>query len=383
MSQNCKLIVVTLMTPQGETGVQTHFNAILDEAAKSGIKTQLITPHISNLTIFRKAAGLIGKILRPLSKEWLTLWFRWVQYSLLIYQLKQLLQNEEDNIVIYAQDPLSSKAALATKKNRHRVVTVVHFNISEADEVLTKGLTVENGRLYRQFQSNEAKILPKVDKIIFVSRFMQTIVNDRLPSLQSVPHTVIANFIQDSSNTRNKPKLQGDLICIGTLEKRKNQAFILRVLAKAHDRGYHYRLTIIGNGPDRSMLEKLTDELGLNDSVTFLGLQANAAEYMTGHRIYVHAALMENLPITLLEALCHGLPILAPAVGGIPEVFSDGQQGYFWPLDDLDAATDKLCEILENNNLHAQFSAQARDRFVENFSENRLAHKWLEELTNA
>jgi glycosyltransferase involved in cell wall biosynthesis len=58
---------------------------------------------------------------------------------------------------------------------------------------------------------------------------------------------------------------------------------------------------------------------------------------MYGHQLYVHAALMESFPMTLIEALSHGLPLLAPAVGGIPEIFLDGQQGYFWPLDDLEA----------------------------------------------
>lgn len=383
MSQHRKLIVVTLMTPQGETGVQTHFNAILNEAAKRGIETQLIHPYSANVIIARKSAGLVGKLLKILNKEWLILWTRWAHYFLVRYQLKQNLQHDEGEVVVYAQDLLSSRAALATKKAQHRLVTVVHFNISEADEVLKKGLTVEDGRLYRHFQDNEAQTLPNVDKIIFVSKFMQQIVNDRLPLLKSVPQAVIANFIQDHCKSQNQPKLQGDLITIGTLETRKNQAFILRVLAKTHTRGHHYRLTIIGNGPDRAMLENLTTELKLNNSVTFLGFQANAAEYMAGHRVYVQSSLMESFGITLIEAMSYALPILAPAVGGIPEVFSDGQQGYFWPLDNLDMATDKLCEILENEDLYTKLSVQARLRFVENFSEHALADTWIKAIINA
>jgi glycosyltransferase involved in cell wall biosynthesis len=383
MNQSRKLIVVTLMTPQGETGVQSHFNAILNEAAKCGIETKLIHPYSANVIIARKAAGLVGKLLKIMNKEWLILWTRWTHYFLLRYQLKQSLPQDKYEVVIYAQDPLSSRAALAERKARHHVVTVVHFNISEADEVLTNGLTVENNRLYRNYQDTEAQTLPNVDKIIFVSGFMQTVVNNRLPSLKSVPQTVIANFIQDNDKPQPHAKLQGDLITIGTLEKRKNQAFILRVLATAHARGHRYRLTVIGNGPDRAMLEKLAAELNLSDSVTFLGFKTNAAEYMAGHRVYAHAALMENLPITLLEALSHALPILAPAVGGIPEVFMDGQQGYFWPLDNLDAATDKLCEVLENETLYKLLSEQARARFVEKFSANSLANKWIEELAIA
>jgi len=382
MIQDRKLIVVTLMMPQGETGVQTHFNAILDEAAKHGIETRLIHPYSSSVIIARKASGLVGKLLRILNKEWLTLWSRWTHYYLIRYQLKRTLHHDGES-VIYAQDPLSCRAALATRKKQHRVVAVVHFNISEAHEVLAKGLTIEGGLLYRHLQDNEAETLPSVDKLIFVSDFMRTVVNGRLPSLKSVPQAVIGNFIQDKSQRYIQPKLQGDLITIGTLETRKNQAFILRVLARAHERGHRYRLTVIGNGPDRAMLEKLAAELKISDSVTFQGFQANAAEYMAGHCVYVHSALMESFGITLIEALSHGLPILAPPVGGIPDILIDGQQGYFWPLDDLNSAADKLCEVLENAALHAQLSTQARARFEAHFSEHALADAWLTAITNA
>jgi len=382
MSHSQKLIVLTLMTPQGETGVQTHFNAILHEAQKRGIETQLIHPYDPSVMLARKAAGAVAKLIKIFNKEWFILWTRWTHYFLIRYLLRQSLRHEEKHLSIYAQDPLSARAALMERKPRHRVVTVAHFNISESHEVLTKGLTVEGGLLYRHLQHNEAQILPRVDMIIFVSAFMQKAVNDRLPSIKSIPQAVIANFIHDHRQPID-PQTRSDLITIGTLENRKNQAFILRVLATAHARGYRYRLTIIGNGPDRSKLENLAKELELTDSITFLGFQANASEYMAGHRIYVHSALMENLPITLLEALSYGLPLLAPAVGGIPEVFTDGQQGYFWSLEDEEKAANTLCEILENDSLHARLSAAARARYEACFSEQALANTWLAAIINA
>lgn len=382
MNQSRKLIVVTLMTPHGETGVQTHFNAILDEAAKRGIETKLIHPYSRSVIIGRKAAGLVGKFLRMLNKEWLVLWNRWTHYLLLRYQLRRYLQPDTDEVVLYAQDPLSCRAALASRTSGQRVVAVAHFNISEADEVVTKGLTVAGGRLYRHLQHIERQTLPFVDTIIFVSAFMQQQVNKRLPLLTAVPQHVIANFVQDHGNQQSRPELTGDLITIGTLEKRKNLAFLLRVLAQAHARGHRYRLTIIGKGPDWPMLEKLAAELHLSDSVRFLGFQANAAAYMAGHRVYVHAALMESFGITLIEALSHALPILAPAVGGIPDVFTDGQEGYFWPLDDVNEAADKLCGLLENEELRTRLSGQARRRFENHFSAQALADVWLSAIMN-
>lgn len=376
MSQSRRLIVATLMPPEGETGVQSHFRAIVHEAEKLGIETALLHPYSSKLSIARKSLGLVARLIKIFSKERFVIWNRWSHYYLLRYQLKWTLCSDDKESVIYAQDPLSSRAALNLGVKRLRVVSVVHFNISEAQEAMTKGLTKENGPLYRHFSNIDCFTLPKVDKIIFVSQFMQVQVNERLPALRTVKQAVIPNFIQDKLRFQN-PTIKGDLICVGTLETRKNQAFVLRVLAKAHTKGHRYQLTIIGDGPDRRMLEKLAAELNLSESVTFLGFKANAADYMSGHRVYVHGALMENFGITFLEALSHGLPILAPPVGGIPEVFIDGEQGYFWPLDDIDDAARKLCHILENEPIREKLSLKARERFVSCFSEKALSEAWL------
>ncbi|WP_446809599.1 glycosyltransferase family 4 protein [Methylomonas sp. 2BW1-5-20] len=381
MSHSQNLIVITLMASQGETGVQTHFNTILDAAKKLDLECQLIYPYDPRVRVPRKFVTLMARLLRTINKEWAVLWTRWTHYYLIRYLLRQSLRVIAESVAIYAQDPLSARAALMERKPGNRVVTVAHFNISESYEVLTKGLTVEGGCLYKHFQENEAYTLPRVDKIIFVSAFMQKLVNERLPSIHLVPQAVISNFIHDPDR-QGVPQLRNDLITIGSLEKRKNQAFILRVLAEAHARGHRYKLTIIGNGPDRLRLESLANELKLTDSITFLGFQANASGYMAGHRVYVHAALMENLPITLLEALSYGLPILAPPVGGIPEVFTDGEQGYFWSLDNVDLAVDKLCMILENNDLCEKLSEGARVQFETHFSEHVLANTWLTEISS-
>lgn len=382
MNRQRKLIVATLMPPQGETGVQTHFNAILKAAAQRGIESQLAHPYADQLLIGRKAAAIVARLIKLINPEWFVVWNRWSHYFLLKQRLKDLLKNDND-AVIYAQDPLSCRAALAVRTARQRVVCVAHFNISEAYEVQTKGLGLETGPLCRHLQTNEAQTLPKADKLIFVSAYMQALVNDRLPTIKAVPQAVIANFIEDKRQADSVANLQAELITIGTLEPRKNQAYLLRLLASAHGRGHRYRLTVIGNGPDREQLAKLAAELGIADSVNFLGFQANAAEYMAGHKVYIQTSLMESFGITLIEALCYALPILAPAVGGIPEVFDDGQQGFYLPLDDLPAATATLCQLLENPVLHNQLARQARARFETHFSEQALADVWLAAIVDA
>ena len=192
----------------------------------------------------------------------------------------------------------------------------------------------------------------------------------------------LSNFIEDLSENLALPDLQGDIITVGTLEPRKNQGFILKVLAKCKSLGHNYSLTIIGDGQDRQTLESFAQELGLTEQISFLGFRPNPPDYMRSHKVYAHAALMENMPITLMEALALSLPILAAPVGGIPEIYSDGKEGFYWSLDDIDMAADKLCELLENKPIYEQMSLNARMRFIEHYSEEALANKWLAELSN-
>lgn len=381
MTSSPEIIVVTLMTPQGTTGVQTHFNQIINAAISDCVKVRLVHPYEFNW-FARKVVGLIIRLLRPAGDEWVDLWGRWAHYQILKYKLQQILAINKDPVVLYAQDPLSTKAALVarTNKNTQRVASVIHFNVAEADEYLMKGIIKKNSYLYNSLVTNEKNTLPKVDKLIFVSQFMQDIVHTRLPTTKNLPNVVITNFIEDLSSTLDNPNVSGDVITIGTLEPRKNQAFILHVLANCKAKGKVYTLTIIGDGPDRVGLEKLTSGLGLTEQVTFMGFKANAIDHLSTHKIYAHAALLENMPLTLMEALSQSLPIIAAPVGGIPEVYTDGQEGFYWSLNDIEGAADKLCELLENKALYTVMAKKARSRFEQHFSKKALASKWLNEL---
>ncbi len=381
MKQKPQLIVVTLMMPQGTTGVQTHFNQILKAADGNGYQTSIVHPFDFNW-LARKAVGLITRLLRPINKEWVNIWVRWAHYQFIKYTLRQVLSTSNDPIILYAQDPLSAKAALVarTDKKNQRIATVIHFNISEADECLMIGLTKQNGCLYNHMVNNEKANLPRVDKLFFVAQFMQTVVQKRLPETQNIPSVVIPNFIEDLAGTTKALTISGDIISVGTLEPRKNQAFILNVLKKCKTLGHIYHLTIIGDGQDRNALEELAHELGLAEQVTFLGFIPNATDYMASHRVFAHSAIIETMGIALVEALSYSLPILAAPVGGIPEVFTDGKEGFYWQLDDIDEAANKLCELLENKALYMDISRNARTRFIHSFSKQALANKWLDEL---
>jgi glycosyltransferase involved in cell wall biosynthesis len=114
--------------------------------------------------------------------------------------------------------------------------------------------------------------------------------------------------------------------------------------------------------------------------VQFLGFQGNAARLLSGHRAYVHSALIENLPIVLIEALASGMPVLAAPVGGIPEVFDDGREGCYWPLDDPAEGASRLIALLEDTARYSAMSVAAVHRFEQHFETSVVASRLLDFL---
>jgi glycosyltransferase involved in cell wall biosynthesis len=374
------LRIVSLLDGKGPTGVEKHFNEILAQARVYDIDAQLVSPYPQR-GMWTKCANAVRRLVARASKEHAAVFGAWAEGKVLEGMLTRTLANCSARgyaITLYAQDPLSAKIALKVR-NRHecRVVIVIHYNVSVAEELLMKGEAAVNGPLWRFAVNAERSSLPYVDQIIFVSDFMRRVALDRLPGLVNVPHTVIPNFIGDQPLTEQLDHMDADVISIGTLEPRKNHAFLLRVIAKTNALGFRYTLTIVGNGPEEARLKALAAELGVAAQVTFAGFRRNAGRMIVRHRILAHAAHIENMPITLIEALAAGRPILAPAVGGILEIYDNAAEGYHWPLDDVDAAAALLIQVLEDPVVYARLSQAAFVRYRSKFDGAFLVSHWL------
>lgn len=377
------LLVASLMREQGWCGVQTHFRAIMAFARRQGYAAHLAEPHLVNPWI-RRFPGLVARILGRISPERAVLWQRAFACLYLRTSLRRHLRALTGKpVVIYAQDPLSARAALALRREgyRFRLVAVLHFNISEAYESQLNGQTREGGPLWRSLMSLEQETLPQLDKVIIVSDYMRRIVLARNPGMAAVEQAVIPNFPEHEVEQIADVASRADIISIGTLEPRKNQGYLLHVLAEAKRLGHCYRLTLAGDGPSRKEWEALAERLGIADQVEFLGYVSGAARLLRGHRAYVHAARMESFGIVLVEAMSCGLPVFAPAVGGIPEVFDNGVEGIEWPLDDVSSCAKKLIDLLENNLAWQAMSRAARQRYVTRFSPAVLGPTWLDAIT--
>lgn len=378
------ILVVSLLAEQGFCGVQTHARAVSGYARKQGYEVHRVEPYQVSRWIW-VGPTRVTRLLKRINLEMAQLWHRAFTFQFLCARLKKCLRELNGRpVVIYAQDPLSARAALAMRREGFifRLVGVLHFNISEAYEHHLNGLTREGGTLWRILMRIEQEVLPQLDMVIFVSAYMLRIVLARNPALASVEQRVIPNFPEHSAGKAPEAQpLRADIISIGTLEPRKNQGYLLHVLAETRRQGYLYRLTLVGDGPSRAEWEVLAKQVGVADQVEFLGYVAEASSLLPAHRVYAHAAQMENLPLTLIEALSCGLPIFAPPVGGIPEVFEDGVEGVAWPLDEAAVCAARLIAVLENESTWSRMSRAAKLHYETHFAPDLLGPKWISAIT--
>ena len=363
----CPLVVATILRPVGETGIQTYVSELRRVMAARGRVVPLVTPFAASPALVAPVFG-VRRLLDPLSGTASVWWYRQWHRRLLTRALRGVLDGPRQQ-VIYAQCPLSALAAMEARATRRQpVVMMVNYNLSQADEWAEKRRIPYGGRLYRAIVATERRVLPALDGIVYASQFSRGQVPPRVPELAAVTTAVVPNFVADREGPAGHDDAAGaDLVTVGTLERRKNQAHVLRVVAAAGAMGHRYSLSVVGDGPDRGALDDLARELGIRSQVRFLGFRRDARSLLARHRAYVHSAHIENCPLVLIEAMAAGLPVFARPTGGIPEMVRDGVEGVLWSSHDVESCARSLVTVLEDPQRAAAMSRRARERFQTNY----------------
>lgn len=382
-----EILIATIMRPTGDTGVQTHFQTFRAWLDTQGRSVNIVTPYSYHLWLVYPVFAL-RKLIDILSGPASVWWYRYWHQLFLMLALRKVLWDGKA-CSIYAQCPLSADAAMRARRNlSQKVMLVVHFNLSQADEWAGKGKIAMQGNYASSIRRFEQHLLTRLDGLIFVSEFMYEALLKRIPRIVDVPYAVIPNFVPDPFLGQNighaytPSEQQTDLLIIGTLEPRKNQSYALEIVAAAKSKGHLLKLTVAGDGPDADMLKQLAETLGISQQVKFLGFVRNAAKLFPQHRACLHTARIENLPITLVEALAYGVPVFATHVGGIPEVISEGQEGRFIPLDQPEVAANILITWLVEQPEAMQHARQhARETFLHRFESHVAAARLTQFLT--
>ncbi|MBV9444625.1 MAG: glycosyltransferase family 4 protein [Streptosporangiaceae bacterium] len=358
------LVIATMLREEGITGVHTHVKQFRRYLEEEGTAATLVTPFSWRRSFTYPVFG-IRRVLERCSRAAGVMWYRHWHEVFLRNALRRQLAGLGD-CVIYAQGPPDARAALRARRGPHqRVVLAVHFRTSQADEWADKNEIARDGLVFRAIRKVEREVLPRVDRLVYVSKWGQEAVASWLPEAAAVPSTVIGNFVAPARGAGRENL--GDLVTVGNFDLVKNHRFMLRVLAEARRAGHDLTLDIFGDGPCRKDLLQLTGSLGLTGQVRFRGFRPDVRDFLPGYRAYVHASYSESLPLAIIEAMAAGLPVVTADVGGIRELCDDGVEARFWSLDDPARAAATLIELLADEPVRLKAARAASERFRRDF----------------
>lgn len=171
------------------------------------------------------------------------------------------------------------------------------------------------------------------------------------------------------------------ILAVGDLIKRKNHQCIIRALKELDD---HYKLFICGTGVEEDSLKALVSELGLGSRVFFLGFRNDIPALMHASDMLVFPSIHEGLPVTVMEAMASGLPVIATRIRGIvPDLLESGVNGIVLDNDDPDTVADVIEELVTDPVEAKALSAKAKQdskRFAVNKIVSNVASIYMKVL---
>ena len=135
-----------------------------------------------------------------------------------------------------------------------------------------------------------------------------------------------------------------------------------------------YHLLLVGDGPGRPQIEAQARALGL-DNIEFLGTRDDVPDLLARSHVFVLPTKWEGFPISILEAMRAGLPVVASDVGGVREAVGEGETGFLVPRGDAAGLRARLELLLENPDLRVRLGAEGRRRYEVRFGLGRMLEK--------
>jgi glycosyltransferase involved in cell wall biosynthesis len=177
---------------------------------------------------------------------------------------------------------------------------------------------------------------------------------------------VIHNAVDVAAAPRARPDAGTPrILVVGRLKAPKDFVTIVRALAELAPGSF--TLQVAGSGPDRPALENELRRLGLGGAVEFLGDRADVPRLLAAAHVFALSSRSEGFPVSILEAMAAGVPVVASAVGGVPEAVVDGETGILVPPGDPSALASGLQRLLGSAELRARFGSAGRARAEELF----------------
>ena len=162
---------------------------------------------------------------------------------------------------------------------------------------------------------------------------------------------------------------------VGRLCPVKDYPLMVEIAGVLSEKSGCFRFRLAGDGPDKPKLRDLIERYHLNGNFELKGHLDEMAPFYEGLDLYLNTSVHEGIPMSVLEAMAHGLPVIAPNVGGLGEIVEEGKQGYLLRERRPEKFAEKCLLLKENEQLRQGMSRAAREKVAQSFSMESMAHR--------
>lgn len=237
----------------------------------------------------------------------------------------------------------------------------------------TEGVPEKRRRLYIKIERFIAKF---TNQIITVSNYdknlalknhvgndtLITTVHNGIPTIEKLPRLTSENKLVK-------------LVMVARFDTPKNQKFLIKALSEIKD--LSWSMDFIGDGPSINQSKELVHDLNLSDKINFLGACSDVSERLINSDVFILISDWEGLPLTILEAMRSGLPVIATNVGGIPEAVEHGETGLLVNINDSINLIDSIRKLIESPDMRRNMGRCGEKKFFNEFKFESMLFKTL------
>lgn len=288
------------------------------------------------------------------------------------YKLMKKLCQENKYQIVHCHSPIGGVIArLACRKSRKNGTKVIY---TAHGFHFFKGAPIRNWMIFYPIEKICAKytdclITINKEDYELAKKFNNTNV-EYVPGI-GIHTEEIKNIKVDRKSKRAEFGFKDDdfvLASVGQVSKRKNQEVIIKALATVSNK--HVKYLICGFGELEEYLKNLTLQLNLEDRVLFAGYRSDVKELLYASDCFVFPSLHEGLPVSLMEAMCVGLPIICSNIRGNTDLIEDGKGGYLVEPHDVDGFAESIDKVINEVKLCKEFGEYNVQEVVKYDKEN-------------
>lgn len=200
------------------------------------------------------------------------------------------------------------------------------------------------------------------------------------------PTGVVHNGVEFAPAKRDRQAVRGELgidenrivaINVASFYAVKAQDILVKAASRLKSAGLPVTTLLLGDGAERAHVEKLARELGLTEQdVRFLGFRNDVPDLLAASDLFVLPSRAEGLPMSILEAMSHRLPVVCTPVGGNPELVIDGQHGRLIPVDQDEALAEAMAALVSDPALRKRQGDAGYLRVTQDFSFERTHSRY-------